>query len=82
MTRSNTSTIEKIAQVELKVKQLIQQRKQELLNIISRFNAISIENDLLAGFLLFALDSKNKDHPILKEFKGIAKKPKIPSQLK
>ena len=82
MTKSNISTIEKIAQVELKIKQLIGLRKQELLNVISRFNGLSIDNDLLAGFIIFALDAKNKNHAILKEFRDMNKRAKIPSQLK
>lgn len=82
MPKKITSLLEKITQSENKIKQLIEQRNKELLEIISRFNAISIDDKLLAGFFLFALNSKNKDHPILKEFKELAKTSKSPSKTK
>ena len=37
-------------------------------------------NNLLTGFIMFALNPDNKDHPILKEFKELGKRPKLPSK--
>lgn len=82
MATKKTSILEKINQTEQRIKELIKQRNKELLDIITRFNAISIDNNLLSGFILFALNPDNKDHPILKEFKALGKRPKLPSKSK
>ena len=82
MATKKTSILEKINQTELRIKELVKQRNKELLDIITRFNAISIDNNLLSGFIVFALNPNNKDHPILKEFKELAKRPKLPSKSK
>ena len=68
MATKKTSILEKINQTELRIKELVKKRNKELLDIITRFNAISIDNNLLSGFIIFALNPDNKDHPI---FKGI-----------
>ena len=80
MTTKKTSILEKINQTELRIKELIKQRNKELLDIITRLNAISIDNNLLSGFIMFALNPDNKDHHILKEFKELGKRPKIPNK--
>ena len=67
MATKKTSILEKINQTELRIKELVKKRNKELLDIITRFNAISIDNNLLSGFIVFALNPDNKDHPILKE---------------
>lgn len=72
MATKKTSILEKINQTEQRIKELIKQRNKELLDIITRFNAISIDNNLLSGFIMFALNPDNKDHPILKEFKELS----------
>jgi hypothetical protein len=82
MATKKTSILEKINQTELRIKELIKQRNKELLDIITRFNAISIDNNLLSGFIVFALNPDNKDHPILKEFKELGKRLKAPSKSK
>ena len=82
MATKKTSILEKINQTELRIKELVKQRNKELLDIITRFNAISIDNNLLSGFIVFALNPDNKDHPILKEFKELGKRPKAPSKSK
>jgi len=82
MATKKTSILEKINQTELRIKELVKQRNKELLNIITRFNAISIDNNLLSGFIVFVLNPDNKDHPILKEFKELGKRPKLPSKSK
>ena len=82
MATKKISILEKINQTELRIKELVKERNKELLDIITRFNAISIsiDNNLLTGFIMFALNPDNKDHPILKEFKELGKRPKIPSK--
>ena len=80
MATKKISILEKINQTELRIKELIKQRNKELLDIITRFNAISIDNNLLTGFIMFALNPDNKDHPILKEFKVLGKRPNLPSK--
>ena len=82
MATKKTSILEKINQTELRIKELVKERNKELLDIITRFNAISIDNNLLSGFIVFALNPDNKDHPILKEFKELGKRPKLPSKSK
>ncbi len=77
MATKKTSILEKINQTELRIKELVKQRNKELLDIINRCNAISIDNNLLSGFIMFALNPDNKDHPILKEFKELGKRPKL-----
>ena len=80
MARTTISIIDKITQSELKIQQLIEQRNKELLGILTKLNAIAIDNNLLVGFLTFALNPENKDHPILKEFTELAKRSKPPSR--
>jgi phosphosulfolactate phosphohydrolase-like enzyme len=82
MPRKTTTTLEKILNSESRFRELVQQRNKELLNVITRYNAIAIDDNLLAGFLLFALNPENKDHPMLQEFMGLAKSNKIPSKSK
>ena len=82
MATKKTSILEKINQTELRIKALVKERNKELLDIIIRFNAISIDNNLLRGFIIFALNPDNKDHPILKEFKELIRKPKLPNKFK
>jgi len=82
MATKKTSILEKINQTEQRIKELVKQRNKELLDIITRFNAISIDNNLLSGFIMFALNPDNKDHPILKEFKELCQRPKLPSKSK
>ena len=82
MPTKQTSILEKINQTELRIKELVKQRNKELIDIITRFNAISIDNNLLSGFIVFALNPDNKDHPILKEFKELGRRPKLPSKSK
>ena len=82
MATKKTSILEKINQTELRIKELVKKRNKELLDIITRFNAISIDNNLLSGFFVFALNPDNKDHPILKECKELGKRPKLHSKSK
>lgn len=82
MPKAQISTLEKIRQSEEKIKELIQQRQQELVNIITKYKALDIDNKLLAGFLLFMQDPANLNHPILSEFKQLTNRTKTPSTAK
>lgn len=82
MPKNTASILERIHQSEEKIKELVKQRNKELLDIITRYKAIAIDDKLLAGFLLFALNHDNKDHPILQEFKKLATQVKSPSKPK
>jgi hypothetical protein len=82
MARKTTTTLEKILNHESRFKELLQQRNEELFAVIKHSNAIAINDNLLAGFLLFALKPENKEHPILQEFMGVAKANKIPCKPK
>jgi hypothetical protein len=82
MTRNTSTLIERISQSEAKIKQLIDQRNNELLNIIVKHNALTINDSLLSGFFLFAMNPDNKDSPILKQFGELAATSKIPSRPK
>jgi hypothetical protein len=82
MPRTTSTLLDKISQSEAKIKQLIDQRNKELLSIIVKNNALAIDDSLLNGFFLFALNPANKDHAILKEFKHLGSASKSPSRPK
>jgi len=82
MPRTTSTLLEKISQSEAKIKQLKDQRNKELLNIIVKYNALGIDDSLLAGFFIFVLNPQNKNDPILKQFKELAVTSKTPSRLK
>jgi len=73
MPKAPTPLIEKIAKEKLKLDELIQQRQQEIIDIFIAHNAITINDTLLNGFLLYAMDNENKEHKILQEFTALAK---------
>ncbi|EER20858.1 MULTISPECIES: hypothetical protein [spotted fever group] len=70
------------AQLENQQTQLLQKRKEELFNIFKACNALTIDDRLLIGFLKFAKNVDNKNHPFLNELKEVHKKSKIPSKPK
>lgn len=80
MTRKVSSLLEKITSSEARVKLLVEQRHKELLNIIHHCNAIAIDDAILTGFLMFACNKENQNHPSLKEYKELAKTSKTPSR--
>ena len=82
MPRKQPSLLDKIRKSEDKIKALVELRSKELIAIINECHAVTIDDSLLAGFLLFAMNDDNKDHPILKEFRELAKTNKIPSKPK
>lgn len=78
MSQKSLSVLEKIEKLEERKTELLEKRKQELIEIITKCNAIAIDNRLLASFLKFAMEKENKDHHVLKEFIEAAKNNKIP----
>lgn len=82
MPKASLTLLEKISQSEAKIKELIEERKKELMDIFTKNNALVINDKLLVGFLIFALNPENKDHPTLKEFKELGNSSKTPSKRK
>lgn len=82
MTNKTKSALEKLQSLEQQKQQLIKKRYQELLNIIIKQNALTVDDQLLAGFLLFISNPANQKHPILTEFKELVKSTKSPSKVK
>lgn len=61
----------------------LNERKDEVFKIFVECNTTTTINDsLLAGFLLFASNPANKEHPLLAEMQVLAKAAKIPSKPK
>jgi hypothetical protein len=82
MPKKDFSLIEKIAKLEQQKEQLLSKRKDELFSIFINTVSVAIDNKLLTGALLFLSKPENKDHPILKEFKELATRNKVPSNTK
>lgn len=74
MARTITSLKDQLAKLEEKTKALIKEREQEIINIFKAHSSITIDDQLLAGFLIFANNKDNHSHPILKEFEGLSYK--------
>ena len=73
MPRRVPTALEKLSALEAKKQELLEQRKKELIRVFEECNAFTIDDSLLAGFLLFATSSDNEDHPMLKEFREATK---------
>lgn len=77
---------DRIAKIEAQLAEqqthLLQKRKEEFFNIFKSCNALTIDDRLLIGFLKFAKNPENKNHPILNDFNSLGSKTKIPSQPK
>jgi hypothetical protein len=71
---------EKIAKEKKKLEDLMLLRHKEIVSIFNECNAITIDDSLLAGFLLFSINQVNKDNKILQEFILLAKTNNIPSK--
>ena len=82
MPKINITLTEKIAKLEQQKVQLLAKRKDELFSIFTNTASVAIDNKLLTGFLLFLNNPVNKDHSILKEFKELVARNKIPSSTK
>jgi len=73
MPKAPTPLIEKIAKEKLKLDELMQQRQREIIEIFNARNAITINDTLLNGFLLYAMNNENEDSHVLEEFVALAK---------
>ena len=82
MPRPIISIREKLAKLERQAEVLLKNREGEIISIVKACSALTIDDHLLAGFLLFVGKEENKDHPILKEFTELAKTCGIPSRLR
>ena len=82
MPRPVPTLTEKLIKEELKLKELIILRHQQIMNIFDSCKAFTIDDSLLAGFLLFAMDKSNEGHQILKDFTVLAKNENIPGKPK
>ena len=82
MPKKDITLTEKIARLDKQKEQLLAKRKDELFSIFINTASVAIDNKLLTGFLLFLNNSTNKDHAILKEFKELATRNKVPSNTK
>ncbi|NDB81890.1 MAG: hypothetical protein EB127_03985 [Alphaproteobacteria bacterium] len=70
MVRNVKSITERLEALEKQKNDLIASRRKELLNIIEASGALTIDDKLLVGILLFLRDEKNKNHPVMEEFKA------------
>ena len=80
MVKQKLSLQEQISLLEEKKEKLLDKRRSEILKIIERTGSLEINDILLAGALLFLNDTKNKNHPILEEFKKYIKPKKEPKR--
>ena len=82
MPKKDITLTEKIARLDKQKEQLLAKRKDELFSIFTNTASVAIDNKLLTGFLLFLNNSANKDHSVIKEFKELATRNKVPSNTK
>lgn len=82
MIRKNITLTEKIASLDKQKELLLARRKDELFSIFTNASSVAIDNKLLTGALLFLSNLANKDHPMIKEFKELATRNKVPSNTK
>ena len=82
MPRPVPTLTEKLIKEERKLKELIILRHYQITNIFDSCKAYTIDDTLLAGFLLFVMDKSNEGHQILKDFTVLAKTNNIPSKPK
>lgn len=79
MLNNKQKTIEeRIKQLEHQKAQLVQERSQQISNIIIKYGGIGLDNRLLAGFTIFATDKVNKNSEFLKKILELGKEIKIP----
>ena len=64
---------ERIKDLEQEVIKLLPARRNELFNVIASSGGLSLSNELLAGFVLYAKDPSNKDSEFLKEIYALGK---------
>ena len=73
MVKQKLSLQEQLKALDKRKDQLLDKRRKEILNIIEQTKSLEINDQILAGTLLFLHDDKNKTHPILEEFKKYLK---------
>ena len=74
MARTLMSLKDQLAKLEEKTKTLMKKREQEIIDIFKAQSSLTIDDQLLAGFLMFVSNEDNRTHPILKEFEGLSHK--------
>ena len=72
MKRKVLSYTDKLAKLEQERETLLAKRKEEIFNLFIKYNAMTIDDKLLIGFLLFATNPDNKKHLNLQQFKDLA----------
>ena len=72
MKRKTLNYTEKLTKLEQEKEALLTKRKDEIFNIFTKHNSITIDDKLLIGFLLFANNPKNKNNETLQMFKELA----------
>ncbi len=81
MSRDPITALEKLKKIEEKKQKVLITRREDLLEIVNSCNAMTIDDQLLAGFLLFAMNEQNKQHSMLKELIQLAKTTLDPRKL-
>ena len=77
-TRSDSTNItDKLAKLEEQKQELIKQRQEQIFDIISGTSALAVEDELIAGALLFLVNKDNAKNPIIQEFRDLTRKHKI-----
>lgn len=72
-----------LQKAEEKYKEALGARKDEIFDLFVECKATTtIDDSLLAGFLLYATNEDNKNNPLFLEMKELAKAAKIPSKPK
>ena len=74
-----TNVKTKLLKLEEQKKELLEEIKDHIFQILVSTNSITIDEKLLVGFLTFAMNPANKDSPILSQMREVGKKHKIPS---
>ncbi|WP_375327141.1 hypothetical protein [Candidatus Tisiphia endosymbiont of Nemotelus uliginosus] len=82
MATKSLPLIERITKLEQQKQALLNKRKDEIFKFFSEENMITIPNQILRGFLKFATDKNNKNHPTLNMFKELATYSKTPTKPK
>lgn len=92
MAKTDLTLTEKIARLEKQKHELLARRKDEIFDIFNRHSAITIDDNLLAGFLIFVGNQRKigdvrdgkagevSDIPTMKELRELAIQNKTPSR--
>jgi hypothetical protein len=73
----NASIADKLAKLEEQKQTLITQRKEQIFDILTQTRAISAQDELIAGAMLFIVNQANVNNPIMQEFRKLTKEHKI-----